>query len=94
MAKRSLSKKDRLPADPDAIDRPACAKAAPKLDAFAHKPLNDMIDRFRTRLIDEASRATSITRVIGPGCEMNSRFVLAGLLDQPPENVALAMALP
>jgi hypothetical protein len=66
-----------LPADPDAIDRPACAKAAPKLDAFAHGPLSDMIDRFRTRLIDEASRISGGKNVDANHLELAFQRLLA-----------------
>jgi hypothetical protein len=56
MTKRSLSKRNRLPAERAAIDQPVPARADPRLDAFAHGPLSEIIDRFRTRLIDEADR--------------------------------------
>jgi hypothetical protein len=56
MTLRNRPGKDRSPPKRDAIEAPTGVRSGPRLDSFAHGPLNEIVDRFRTRLIEEAAR--------------------------------------
>jgi hypothetical protein len=56
MGKQKSFDRKRSRADRDARRDPTPGGAWPRLDSIAHGPLSDVIERFRTRLIEEAGR--------------------------------------
>jgi hypothetical protein len=76
MALRNRPRKDRLSAE-RAIEEPAGSEAGPRLDAFAHGPLSEIMNRFRTRLIEEAARMAGAEDVNANHLEMACQRLLA-----------------